>query len=69
MKTMKSVTLYVEGMSCEHCVNTIQSTLKNLNVIGKVHLENKTVQLDFDENEVSLESIRKVIENQGYEVQ
>jgi copper chaperone len=66
---MKSVTLYVEGMSCEHCVNTIQSTLKNLNVIGKVHLENKTVQLDFDENEVSLESIRKVIENQGYEVQ
>jgi copper chaperone len=66
---MKHLNLKVEGMSCSYCVNTIEGALRSLNVIGKVDLENKTVQVDFDENKLGLESIRKVIENQGYEVQ
>lgn len=65
---MKSVTLHVEGMSCNHCVNTIQNTLKSLNVLGKVDLENKTVQVDFDENELNLELIRQAIATKGYVV-
>jgi copper chaperone len=65
---MKSVTLHVEGMSCNHCVKTIQNTLKSLNILGKVDLENKTVQVDFDENELNPELIRQAIATKGYAV-
>ena len=66
---MKSVILKVEGMSCGHCVNAIEGGLNDIKVKGKVDLKNKTVQVDYNENEISLESIKKTIENQGYKVQ
>ena len=66
---MNPQTLKVEGMSCGHCVNSVEEALKNLGVTGKVNLENKTVQVDFDEGKVGLDTIKKAIENQGYEVE
>jgi copper chaperone len=65
---MQSVTLKVEGMSCDHCVNAIEGALKALNGKANVNLAQKTVQVEFNETELSLASIREAIENQGYEV-
>ncbi len=65
---MQKTVLKVEGMSCGHCVNTIETTLKNLGANGKVDLANKTVIVEFDENKVSLDAVKAAIEDQGYDV-
>ncbi len=65
---MKQVTLRVEGMSCGHCVNAIESALKDLGASGKVDLAGKTVEVTFDEGKLQLEAIKAAIEDQGYDV-
>jgi copper chaperone len=66
---MKIQTLKVEGMSCSHCVHSIEGALKNIGVEGKVDLANGSVQVQYDETKASLETIKKTIEEQGYEVE
>jgi len=65
---MKNVTLQVEGMSCNHCVVSIEGALKELGAAGKVNLASKTVDVTFEEMAVTLEAIKKAIEDQGYDV-
>lgn len=65
---MKEV-LKVEGMSCGHCVNSIESSVGELNGVSsvKVDLANNEVTVEF-ENEATLNHIKETIEDQGYEV-
>lgn len=65
---MKKVTLNVQGMSCQHCVNSIEGALKEISVSGKVNLKSDSVDVSFDEQKVSLDQIKEVIEEQGYDV-
>lgn len=65
---MRTITLNVEGMSCNHCVNTIEKTLKELGAAGKVDLAAKTVEVSFDESSLTLDAIKEAIEEQGYDV-
>ncbi|MCP3773517.1 copper ion binding protein [Paenibacillus sp. MZ04-78.2] len=65
---MKNITLQVEGMSCQHCVNSIEGALKEIGAKGKVDLKNNSVDVSFDENQISIELIKETIEEQGYEV-
>jgi len=65
---MKNVTLQVEGMSCNHCVVSIEGALKELGAAGKVNLASKTVDVTFEEMAVTLEAIKEAIEDQGYDV-
>ncbi|MDO7906793.1 copper ion binding protein [Paenibacillus sp. JX-17] len=65
---MKNVTLQVEGMSCNHCVNAVEGALKNIGASGKVDLPSKTVAVEYDEAKLQLESIKEAIEEQGYDV-
>lgn len=65
---MKNVTLNVEGMSCNHCVNSIEGALKTIGTQGKVDLASESVQVVFDESNLTLETIKETIEEQGYEV-
>ncbi|WP_339296916.1 cation transporter [Paenibacillus sp. FSL R5-0623] len=65
---MKNIVLSVQGMSCQHCVNSIEGALKEIGVSGKVNLSDDSVEATYDENQVSLEQIKEVIEEQGYEV-
>ncbi|MFF2483721.1 copper ion binding protein [Paenibacillus sp. NPDC058071] len=65
---MKNITLQVEGMSCQHCVNSIEGALKEIGAKGKVDLKNNSVEVSFDENQISIELIKETIEDQGYEV-
>jgi copper chaperone len=55
-------------MSCGHCINSVEGALNKLGVSGKVDLASKSVELEFDEAKVSLDSIKVEIENQGYQV-
>lgn len=64
------VTLRVEGMSCHHCVQSIQksvSTLPGVNYVV-VNLEGGSVKVGFDAHAVSTEAIQRKIEEAGYRV-
>lgn len=65
---MTITTLKVEGMSCQHCVNSIEGALKEVGVVGKVNLVSSTVDVSFDENLITIGAIKEVIEEQGYDI-
>jgi copper chaperone len=68
---MEQLTLKVEGMSCGHCVNSIENNVKELNGVEqvKVQLAEGTVEVTIDSSVVTLKDIVAVIEDQGYEIQ
>ncbi len=65
---MQNVKLNVKGMSCGHCVNSVQGALTAVGATGQVDLKSNTVDIEYDESKLSLESIKEAIEEQGYEV-
>ncbi|OPH48285.1 copper resistance protein CopZ [Paenibacillus ferrarius] len=65
---MQTVTLKVAGMSCGHCVNSVEGAVKKLGALGKVDLSGGSVTVDFDEAKVSVDAIKEAIEEQGYDV-
>ncbi|RAV12936.1 copper ion binding protein [Paenibacillus contaminans] len=65
---MTNVTIQVEGMSCNHCVNSIEGALRTLGANGQVDLANEKVAVEYDENKLSLDAIKEAIEEQGYTV-
>lgn len=65
---MKQATLAVKGMSCNHCVHSVEGAVKNLGASAQVNLSANSVAVEFDESRTSLEAIKEAIEEQGYEV-
>ncbi|MEC0175040.1 copper ion binding protein [Paenibacillus favisporus] len=65
---MKTITLNVNGMSCQHCVNSIEGALKQIGAEGKVNLSNASVEVQFDETKITESKIKETIEDQGYDV-
>ena len=67
---MANQTLNVEGMTCDHCVQTIKEAVNNLVGISRVEvdLENKQVAVEYDKALVKLDSITDKIVDIGFEV-
>lgn len=65
---MSQITLSVKGMSCNHCVNSIEGALKEIGMTGKVDLSAGTVTVEYDESKATVEQIKETIEEQGYDV-
>jgi copper chaperone len=67
---VEKVTLQVEGMSCGHCVNAVEGSVGKLDGVSsvKVDLENKSVDVEFNADVVTLDSIKETIDDQGYDV-
>lgn len=67
---MENITLNVQGMSCGHCVKSIEGSVGELKGVSnvKVNLESGTVEVNYNSNEVSLEKIKETIDDQGYDV-
>ena len=65
---MKEI-LKVEGMSCNHCVNSIETNVGELTGVStvKVDLGNNEVLVEFD-NVATLDQIKETIEDQGYDI-
>ncbi|HZG85648.1 cation transporter [Paenibacillus sp.] len=66
---MTNVTLKVQGMSCQHCVHSIEGALTQAGAAGKVDLRGGTVDVQYDETRLSVEQLKAAIEEQGYEVE
>lgn len=62
--------LNVEGMSCQHCVNSINKAVGELKGVDKVSvdLKGKMVAVEYDPSQVGLDKVKEVIEDQGYVV-
>jgi copper chaperone len=65
---MATITLQVEGMSCNHCVNAVETALKEIGATGKVDLAAKKVEVTYDETALDADRIKVAIEEQGYDV-
>lgn len=65
-----SKTISVKGMSCSHCVNAIDSSIKELNGIESVDVDlaGNKVTVSFDESVVELSKVKEAIEEAGYDV-
>ena len=67
---MKTIALTTPDMSCNHCKMTIESAVKELSGITSVNADpnTKKVTVEFDEKSVTIEKIKKIIEDAGYDV-
>ncbi|MCK4796330.1 MAG: permease [Spirochaetes bacterium] len=61
--------LNVNGMTCIHCVNTVKKAVESVSGTSNVFvdLDGKRVEFDIKDN-IDIESIKKAIENEGYDV-
>lgn len=59
--------IFIEGMSCGHCVKHVTEALEELNTVSKVEvsLENKTALVEGSATE---EELKAAIEDYGYDV-
>ena len=67
---MKQELIKVEGMTCQHCVQTITKALKKISGLNSIDisLDNKEVDVRFDENETNIQEIIKKIVELGFEL-
>lgn len=67
---MTKEVLNVNGMSCSHCVTAITSAVGGLDGVTDVvvDLGAKTVIVEYNPEKVSLGDLRRVIEEEGYDV-
>jgi Cu+-exporting ATPase len=66
----QKIILPIQGMSCASCVSRIQTNLSKLDGINSasVNLATESATIAFDDSTISIESIKKSIEDIGYQV-
>lgn len=67
---MSETIIKVEGMSCNHCVQAVEGALKKISGVksAKVNLAENNVTVSYDDKEVDVDTLKKAIEDQGYDV-
>ena len=65
---MKDATFKVPKMNCGHCKAAVESELGKLSGVQRsnAHLGKGTVEVSFDEGQVTTEQLKGAIENAGY---
>jgi copper chaperone len=69
MKNEKLV-LDVDGMSCEHCVNSIKKAVGSIDgvISVDVNLNDKKVIVEYDQSKAKVVYIKEAIIDEGYDV-
>ena len=67
---MTELTLSVPDISCGHCKSSIEGAVATVAGVSEVevHIDERTVDVAFDDGTVALAAIVEVIEAQGYAV-
>ena len=62
--------LKVEGMTCQHCVQTVSETIGKIAGVQKVdvNLDQKEVTIEFDESQTKMDEVSVQIVEAGFEV-
>ncbi len=68
---MKKIKLNITGMSCNHCLNRVQTTITELEGVekAKVNLKKATASVKFDEMKQSPEAIANAVKEVGYQAE
>jgi copper ion binding protein len=66
----KTITIPVEGMSCEHCVRAVKGALETQKGVKavEVSLEGKSARVIYDEGLIDLDALKAAILEEGYQV-
>ncbi len=66
----KTVTISVEGMSCEHCVRAVKGALEAQKGVkeAEVSLEGKSARVVYEEGLIGLEDLKAAILEEVYQV-
>jgi len=61
--------VYIEGMSCNHCVKHVREALIQIDGVkdARVSLEGKYAEIDLD-HDIDEKLIKDAVDNAGYEV-
>jgi copper chaperone len=67
---MTDTTLKVTDMSCGHCKAAVEGELNKLSGVQRANadVERSTVEVSYDEGQVSTEDLKGAIEEAGYTV-
>lgn len=67
---MEQTTLTLKGMSCGHCVKSVEDNVGKLAGVESVsvNLDAGTVQVSHDSTQADRSKIEETIEEQGYDV-
>lgn len=67
---MTNQTLNVPGIHCDHCASSIEGAVGSIEGVEnvKVQIEERTVEVTYDDAFVDLNAIVTAIEGEGYEV-
>lgn len=68
---MKTARLNVSGMTCGHCVATVEKALRNQNGVrnATVHLDSGAAEVEYEETSVAPEQLVAAVRGSGYEAQ
>ncbi|KPK02530.1 MAG: hypothetical protein AMK71_01910 [Nitrospira bacterium SG8_35_4] len=65
---MAEITLKIEGMSCQHCVKSVQQALDRIEGVRSAAVSIGSVTVDVNDPAVNKNMIVKVIQDAGYKV-
>ncbi|NJP36198.1 copper chaperone CopZ [Alkalicoccus luteus] len=67
---MLNKTINVKGMTCGHCVSSVEGSVGSLEGVDKVKvdLDQATVDVVFNPDQVTEEQIKETIDDQGFDV-
>jgi copper chaperone len=66
---LEKITLKVEGMSCNHCVQAMEKAVCEAGgTDATVDLAGKTITISYDKTKVTPNRLKKAIEEQGYDI-
>lgn len=67
---MSKITLSVPDISCEHCESTIVKALSSQPGVNSVRVDipNKQVALDYDESQIGVGDVKKILDEEDYPV-
>ena len=63
---MKTITLTIEGMTCQHCVRAVREALKKVPSTTVKSVEIGSATVDYDPERVSEDSLAEAIADEGY---
>lgn len=65
---MTTTRLKIDGMTCDHCVQTVEKVLRNQSGVrnATVHLEAGAAEVQYDEQRVAPEQLIAAVEEEGY---
>ena len=65
---MERITLAIDGMSCGHCVKSVEQALKALDGVAVEQVAIGTATVQYDPAATSVDRLRDAVEDEGYQV-